>query len=73
MHEKVGLPVSDVLLSATGRAAKVLGISETAGTLEKGKYADLIFVPGNPAKDLSVFRNVIGVMKKGNLLFLNAV
>ncbi len=72
MHEKVGLPISDVLLSATSRAAEALGISSAAGTLEKGKQADMIFVPDSPAKDLSVFRKLNGVMKKGNLLFFHA-
>ena len=65
MHDKVKLPVTDVLLSATFRAAGALGILDRTGTIEAGKSADLIFLPQSPLEDLAVFRNVSGVMKHG--------
>jgi imidazolonepropionase-like amidohydrolase len=43
------------------------------GTIEKGKYADLIAVEGNPLKDIEVMGSVAMVMKEGVFLKSNGI
>ncbi len=47
----------EVLLSATRVNAEIFRMENEIGTVEPGKYADLIAVKGNPLKDLRVFQN----------------
>jgi len=47
----------EVLLSATRVNAELFRMEKEIGTIEPGKYADLIAVKGNPLKDLRVFQN----------------
>jgi imidazolonepropionase-like amidohydrolase len=47
----------EVLLSATRVNAEIFRLEDQIGTVEPGKYADLIAVKGNPLKDLRVFQN----------------
>ena len=72
LHSKVHMPIYDVLLSATIRAAKALDIETMTGSLEVGKNADLIFVSDDPTKDLQALRKLRGVIKGGNVVFLHA-
>ena len=46
-------------------AADLLGVSDTAGSIQPGRYADLIAVKGDPLKDISVMEHVDWVMKGG--------
>lgn len=68
MHSKIHMPVADVLLSATIQSAQVLGIDNVCGSLNENKYADLIFVSGNPASDLSALKNIHTVIKHGKVI-----
>ena len=45
------------LLSATRENARLLNQSDRIGTLEVGKYADILLLKGNPLKDMSIFHN----------------
>jgi len=47
----------EVLLSATKVNAEIFRMEDRIGSIEPGKYADLIVVKGNPLKDLRVFQN----------------
>jgi imidazolonepropionase-like amidohydrolase len=47
----------EVLLSATRVNAEIFRMEDQIGSVEPGKYADLIAVKGNPLKDLRVFQN----------------
>ena len=47
----------EVLLSATKVNAELFRMSDTIGTVEPRKYADLIVVAGNPLRNLRVFQN----------------
>lgn len=67
LHEKVGMSLEDVLLSATARAAKTIRAAEV-GSLEAGKKADLIFTDGNPLEDPDALGRVLHVMKNGKLV-----
>lgn len=51
--------------SATLSAATLLGLEKQLGTLEAGKLADVIAVPGDPSHDVVVLQHVDFVMKDG--------
>jgi imidazolonepropionase-like amidohydrolase len=53
------------LVSATRVNAEILGWSDRIGTVEPGKLADLVGVPGNPLRDITVTERVGFVMKGG--------
>ncbi len=58
----------EVLLSATKVNAALFRMSDKIGTVEPGKYADLLVVAGNPLKNLRVFQsseNLKVIMKGG--------
>ncbi len=55
----------DALKAATIHGAKVAGIDDQTGSLEAGKKADIIAVPGNPIKNIKTLKNVIAIMKEG--------
>ena len=64
MHE-AGIPPVDCLVSATIHAADLCGLGDQIGTLEAGKWGDVIAVRGNPLGDLAVLQDVEFVMKEG--------
>jgi imidazolonepropionase-like amidohydrolase len=57
----------DVLVTATVNAADLLGMSESIGTIEAGKYADIIAVDGSPLEDIAELLDVDFVMKDGKI------
>jgi imidazolonepropionase-like amidohydrolase len=46
------------LQAATSRAAECLGLEGEIGTVEKGKWADLILVEGDPLRDIGILQDV---------------
>jgi len=62
---EAGMPNDAALHSATVAAADLLGISDTVGTLEAGKQADLVALDGNPLDDIEATGRVTFVMKGG--------
>ncbi|MGQ0764834.1 MAG: amidohydrolase family protein [Gemmatimonadota bacterium] len=56
------------IVSATGLNARILGWEDRIGTLEVGKLADVIAVPGNPLTDISLLQRVGFVMKGGEVV-----
>ena len=64
---QAGMPERDVIVAATATNAAILGIDKKVGTIEAGKIADLIAVPGNPLTDISALRRVEFVMKEGRV------
>ena len=63
-----GMPPMVAIKSATSVAAKFLRIDDTHGTLESGKQADIVAVPGNPLDDITVMERVNFVMKAGEII-----
>jgi imidazolonepropionase-like amidohydrolase len=62
---EAGMPAMEAIKSATMNAADLLGISDRIGSIEKGKYADIIAVKGDPIKDIKVLSAMDFVMKEG--------
>ena len=60
-----GMSAKDMLQSATTVAAEHIGLADKIGTLEAGKFADIIAVDGNPLDDITVLEDVDFVMKGG--------
>lgn len=68
MMVKMGLPPLKAIQSATVNAADLLGWSDRVGTLEPGKFADIVAVQGDPVSDVSVLETVRFVMKGGEVI-----
>ncbi|QDP02992.1 amidohydrolase family protein [Thalassotalea sp. PS06] len=64
MHE-AGMTPMDIIISATVNAADLIDANETLGTLESGKYADIIALDDNPLQDINQLLSVKFVMKDG--------
>jgi imidazolonepropionase-like amidohydrolase len=62
---KGGMAPREAIRSATQEAAKLLGKWDNLGSVEPGKYADLVAVDANPLGDVSVLEDVNFVMKGG--------
>jgi len=62
-----GISASDVIVAATATNAAILGIEKKLGTIATGNIADLIAVPGNPLKEISLLRRVEFVMQGGRV------
>lgn len=62
---QAGMPAMEAIQSATMVPAKFLDVADKLGSIESGKLADLIAVPGNPLNDISLMRQVKFVMKDG--------
>ena len=69
LRVRVGLgePPHAALVSATRVNAEVLGWADRVGTVEAGKLADIVAVPGDPLRDVTVVERVGFVMKGGTV------
>ena len=64
---KYGMTPMQAIQSATSNAADLLGKSNLLGSLQPGRYADIIAVSGNPLEDIRLLENVKFVMKEGKI------
>jgi imidazolonepropionase-like amidohydrolase len=64
----VGMTPVQAIRAATVNASELIGWQDRIGTIEAGKFADLIAVDGNPLVDISVLQNVKFVMKGGAVI-----
>jgi len=60
-----GMKPIDAIQASTINAADLIGWSEKVGSLEKGRYADLVAVDGDPLSDVRILESVKFVMKGG--------
>ena len=67
-HKYVGVSNSFAIYTATKRSAELAGIGNLTGSIEKGKFADLIVTAKNPLEDLKVLRNLEMVVAKGKVI-----
>jgi imidazolonepropionase-like amidohydrolase len=62
---RYGMTPAQAIRAATVGGADLLGMSHDIGTIEPGKFADIVAVHGDPLKDVSVLEHVDFVMKGG--------
>ncbi|HEX2628528.1 MAG TPA: amidohydrolase family protein [Chitinophagaceae bacterium] len=62
---EAGMTPMDAIKSATINAADLLGEKDKLGSIEAGKWADIVAVDGDPLKDSKAFGKVVFVMKNG--------
>ncbi len=65
LMQQAGLSAMQIIQSASRNAAEFLGVSRDFGTLEKGKYADLIVLEKNPLDDIRNTRTIHSVYLGG--------
>ena len=61
----VGMTPAAALMTSSQGSAKLLGIDADTGTLEAGKYADIVAVPGDVLKNIRATEHPLMVMKHG--------
>ena len=64
---KYGMTPMQAIRSATTNAADLLGKSHLLGSLQPGKYADIIAVSGDPLENIRLLEDVKFVMKEGTI------
>ncbi len=62
---KWGMTPAQAIHAATSDAAILMGMQDKVGTIEPGKLADIVAVPGDPLADITVLEKVDFVMKDG--------
>jgi imidazolonepropionase-like amidohydrolase len=65
VYVKLGMTPLAAIQTATINASDLLGAKFNVGTLEPGKFADIIAVDGDPTKDVTILEHVKFVMKGG--------
>ena len=67
-HKYVGVSNAFALYTATKHSAEMAGIDDITGSIEKGKFADMIVTSQNPLEDLRALRHVDMVIANGTLI-----
>jgi hypothetical protein len=66
LTDTVGMSTADALRAATSVAARAIGASDSLGTVQPGKLADLVLLRADPLADIANTQAIIGVMKGGH-------
>jgi len=67
----LGMTPMEAIVASTAVAARLIGIHDQVGTIEKGKLADLLLFEGNPLRRIDLLRDrsrIIGVMQAGKFV-----
>jgi len=64
---EAGMPIMEAIKAATITNATLLGLGDSLGQLKEGYLADIIAVDTNPSKDVETLKNVVFVMKEGQV------
>jgi len=67
LHD-AGMPTLDVIRAITSSSAEMLGWQDRIGTIEAGKFADLVAVAGDPVGDITELERIRFVMKDGQVI-----
>jgi imidazolonepropionase-like amidohydrolase len=67
VYVQQGMTPIQAIQTATVNAADLLGWSDRIGTLEQGKFADIVAVNGDPLKDVTLLQSPVFVMKGGTV------
>jgi imidazolonepropionase-like amidohydrolase len=66
-----GMSPMEAITASTSSAARLIGIHDKVGTIERGKVADLLLIDGNPLRRIDLLRDrgrIVGVMKAGQFV-----
>ncbi len=66
-YVRFGLTPMQAIQSATIHAADLIGIADKVGSIQPGKWADIIAVPGDPLQDITLLERISFVMKEGKV------
>ena len=64
---KAGMSPADAITAATAGAAELIGDARNIGSIQAGRYADIIAVAGDPLADVTTLEKVGFVMKGGTV------
>jgi imidazolonepropionase-like amidohydrolase len=64
----LGMTPANALLAGTREAAKLIGVDSEIGTLEAGKFADVVAVPGDVIANIHATEHPIFVMRHGRII-----
>lgn len=67
-YVELGMTPAQALLTSSQGSAKLLGIDGDTGTLEAGKAADIVAVPGNVLQDIRATERPLFVMRNGRIV-----
>lgn len=69
-NEKAGISAMDTIIAATRDGAEMLKVGDITGTLEAGKFADLLVINGNPLENIRAIavENMEVIMKEGAIV-----
>jgi hypothetical protein len=67
--QRAGIAPAEILRIATLGCAKYFALDQRLGTIERGKRAELVLVPGDPTRDVGMLRQARLVMKDGAVIF----
>ena len=68
MVEEASMTPAEAIRAATANGAQLLRRESDLGSLEPGKYADVIGCSRNPIQDISALRDIAFVMREGNVI-----
>jgi imidazolonepropionase-like amidohydrolase len=68
LMKEMGMAPAAALLAGTREAAKLLGVDSQVGTLEAGKWADIVAVPGNVLDNIAATEHPLLVMRQGRIV-----
>ena len=64
---EAGMPPMEAIMAATRNGADLLGMSSKIGSIQSGRFADLVAVDGDPLADIKLLADVSFVMKAGQI------
>ena len=68
LYQNIGFTPGEILARATLEEAAYMGLGEELGSIEAGKKADFLLVPGNPVEDLKAIKT-IRLVSKGDTIY----